>query len=160
MHQPEPQLRSLRPPPLSLRATAPAVATIQPRSDLGSAVRAKALFKCHFRCAQPHQLLLPYSHDQTLAVQSSPKHSSNVALFFLSSCFDVMCSCSPAILVVPLNVCVGSGAVAAIRARVREDAGVLTPVTDVLKVQGWCDEQSVCVAVCIACGTPAYTWRT
>merc|ERR1740139_1798236 len=91
---------------LSLRAAAPAVAIIQPRSDLGSAVRAKALFKCHFRCAQPHQLLLSYSHDQTLAVQSSPKHSSNVALFFLSSCFDVMCSCSPAILVVPLNVCI------------------------------------------------------
>jgi len=64
-----------------------------------------------------------------LAEQSAPKHSSKVALFFLSSCLVVMCSCRPASLVVPENVCVGGGAVAAVKAHVREGAGVATRMT-------------------------------
>ena len=64
-----------------------------------------------------------------MAEQSAPKHSSKVALFFLSSCLVVMCSCRPASLVVPENVCVGGGAVAAVKAHVREGAGVATRVT-------------------------------
>ena len=63
-------------------------------------------------------------------MHSVPKHSSKVALFFLSSCLAVMWSCRPASLVVPENVCVGGGAVAAaVGAQVREGAGVATRVT-------------------------------
>ena len=40
-----------------------------------------------------------------------------------------MCSCRPASLVVPENVCVGGGAVAAVKAHVREGAGVATRMT-------------------------------
>ena len=39
------------------------------------------------------------------AVQSAPKHSSKVALFFLSSCFVEMCVSSCWRLAVALNVC-------------------------------------------------------
>ena len=66
------------------------------------------------------------SGAQALAEHSAPKHSSKVALFFLSSCLALMCSCRPPSLVVPENVCVRGGAVAAVKAHVREGAGVAT----------------------------------
>jgi hypothetical protein len=67
----------------------------------------------------------PVRNAYAFAVQSAPKHSSKVALFFLSSCFVVRCSSSCIRFVVPLNVCAIHGRVMTCCTRFRVSRGRL-----------------------------------